>query len=895
MFNYFVEGRCCRIEVSVLQRRSKLSSMSKLLERDALLAVLGEHARAAAEGRGHTVLVSGEAGIGKTALLERFAAEYGSGRVLWGGCEALATPRPLGPLHDIAGSAAAGLRARLSANGDRAAVFGAVLEEIGRPPAPTVVVFEDIHWADEATLDLVKFLGRRIQRVPALLLLSHRDDVASLDRLRSLLGELPASHVSRVTVPTLTRKAVEQLAAVARRGDAAGIYSVTGGNAFFVAELLRQSGADGVVPASVRDAVLGRAARLPAAAIEVLHLLAIVPRQVEPALAEALLGKASDAVATCLASGLLLAEGRALRFRHELARTAIEAAIPAPRAAQLHARVLAALAALPDAAAPLAARAHHAHRAGDAEAVLRWAPLAVREAAMRGSRREAAAHCQIALAYADRLTDAQHASVLDELATHSFELNDLATAIAAREQSIALYGDDRPEQRSLSLSAHAMSLVRALRNADADAASQRAIAIAQTLPPSRARARAYATESYLRMLNRDYAAAIDWGEKALALAERVGDLATKASALVSLGAALMFVDYPRGCASVTQSLELARSLADGGAGVADAYVMLGTASGELHEFDAAERYLADGIAFARARDLDRLAGYMESWQALCDLYRGRWTLCGERANAAVDQQPGGTTNRVAALIALGKLRTRRGDPGGNHVLDEALKLAELTGTLQRLGPVCAARAEAAWTAGDDAGALREAERVLALAASKRHPWLLGELAFWCACAGRSSGAALDECAEPFRLQIQGHWKEAAAAWRGMGCPYEEARALGDGDEAAQRVALDILDGLGARPLAERIRRQLRQAGARAVPRGAQARTRANAAGLTAREFAVLELLADGWRNAQIAQRLSRSPRTVEHHVEAILGKLDVATRGEAVATARRRGLLPKNG
>lgn len=229
------------------------------------------------------------------------------------------------------------------------------------------------------------------------------------------------------------------------------------------------------------------------------------------------------------------------------------------------------------------------------------------------------------------------------------------------------------------------------------------------------------------------------------------------------------------------------------------------------------------------------------------------------------------------------------------MLDEALKLAELTGTLQRLGRVCAARAEAAWTAGDEAGARREAERAIALAASKRHPWLLGELAFWCARAGHTGAAVLDGCAEPFRLQMRGQWKEAAAAWRAMGCPYEEARALGDGDEAAQREALEILDGLGARPLAERVRRQLRQAGARAVPRGAQARTRANEAGLTAREFAVLELLADGWRNAQIAERLSRSPRTVEHHVEAILGKLDVATRGEAAVAARRRGLLPKNG
>ena len=312
--------------------------MSELLEREALLSVLNGLGRAAAEGHGHTVLVSGEAGIGKTALLERFAAEFGLGRVLWGGCEALTPPRPLGPLHDIARCASARLRTCLSAGVDRTAVFGAVLDELAYDPAPTIVVFEAIHWADEATLALIKFIGRRIQRVPALLLLSHRDDVTSIERLRRLLGELPSAHVSRLTVPALTRSAVERLATSAQR-DASGIHAVSGGNSFFVAELLRQ-GHDGGVPASVRDAVLGRAAQLSASPLEVLHLVAVVPRQVQPALADALFGDAGEAVEACSSSGLLVEEARALRFRHELSHTAVESSTPAPRTALLHRRVL---------------------------------------------------------------------------------------------------------------------------------------------------------------------------------------------------------------------------------------------------------------------------------------------------------------------------------------------------------------------------------------------------------------------------------------------------------------------------------------------------------------------------------------------------------------------------
>ena len=221
-------------------------------------------------------------------------------------------------------------------------------------------------------------------------------------------------------------------------------------------------------------------------------------------------------------------------------------------------------------------------------------------------------------------------------------------------------------------------------------------------------------------------------------------------------------------------------------------------------------------------------------------------------------------------------------------------LAVRSGTLQRLAPVAAARAELAWLDGRHDAAGAEADRAFALAAQKRHPWFQGELAFWRLRAGHDPGP-LDACAAPFRLQIEGRWQDAAAAWQAMGCPYEQARALGDGDEAAQRAALAILDPLGAAPLAEHVRRQMRAAGVRSVPRGALARTRANAAGLTTREVEILELVAAGSRNAEIATRLSRSPRTVEHHIESILAKLAVASRADAVAAARRLGLLAKDG
>src|SRR6478609_3120325 len=239
--------------------------------------MLSACAQAAVAGDGATVLVSGEAGIGKTSLLERFASTHERGRVLWGGCESLATPRPLGPLHDVAAQAGGALRSLLARPHDRGAVFGAVLDELARAPSPTMLVFEDVHWADEATLDLIKFLGRRIQRLPALLVLSHRDDIASLATLRPVLGQLPATHLTRIAVPPLSRQAVAALTTASARADGAGVFAATGGNPFFVTEVLRQGEAGAGVPSTVRDAVLGRAAQLGAAPMQVLQLVAIVP------------------------------------------------------------------------------------------------------------------------------------------------------------------------------------------------------------------------------------------------------------------------------------------------------------------------------------------------------------------------------------------------------------------------------------------------------------------------------------------------------------------------------------------------------------------------------------------------------------------------------------------
>jgi DNA-binding CsgD family transcriptional regulator len=218
-------------------------------------------------------------------------------------------------------------------------------------------------------------------------------------------------------------------------------------------------------------------------------------------------------------------------------------------------------------------------------------------------------------------------------------------------------------------------------------------------------------------------------------------------------------------------------------------------------------------------------------------------------------------------------------------LDESLDLLLKQGFRQREGLIRAARAEAAWWAGDRKRTLEEARAVFDLALTHKQPWYVGELAFWMWRVGES--VTLPEwAARPYALHLAGDWRGAAAEWERMGCPYEQARALADGDAEAQAAALAIFDRLGARPAAEALRAKMQAAGA-VIPRGPRAATRENPFGLTARQSQILALLADGLTNAQIAARLHLSPKTVDHHVTAILTKLNVHAREEAAALAKR--------
>ncbi|HEX5799470.1 MAG TPA: LuxR C-terminal-related transcriptional regulator [Gaiellaceae bacterium] len=823
--------------------------MDALLERGELLAQLDA---LRAEG-GRLAFVGGEAGVGKSALVRAFSERVG-GPVLRGACENLTTPTPFGPFLDLG----------LELDDEPRQVAVAVLDALRTTP---VLVLEDVHWADEATLDALRVLGRRLDGTSALVLATYRDDEVESDHpLRVVLGELATARgVVRLSVPRLSVEAVRELAEPSG-ADGDTIHRLTQGNAFYVTEILASEG--GELPETVRDAVLARAAGLPAAARRLLEAVAVVPARAELWLLEAIAPLELAQLGDCLSSGMLHEERDGVAFRHELARLAVESATAPHRRRALHGSVLAALVPTGD----VARLAHHAEEAGNAAAVLAYAPAAARRAADASAHREAAAQYERALRHADALSAGERASLLAAYAQETHVIGRHATAVEAGVEAIAHYralGDTLREGELLAqLPTPYISLGR---NADAEAASLRAIELLERLPAGPELIKAYCMQASLRMLARDNPDGVLWGRRALAVAERLGDEEGRSFALNVIGTShLMAGEFDLGVGFLLRSLDLARAHDNEGR-INSALSMLGSGLAEMYELERAEAYLREQIAFGEPREL--FVGYPQAWLACVHLYRGRWDEVAPLARIAVHSRH--RISEITGWIALGRLRARRGDPGAFDALDEALEVARPGGHLQRLGHVHAARAEAAWLAGDERRTVEEASAVYGLALEKRHLWFAGELAYWQWRAGALE-AAPDWVAEPYRLQLAGHVAAAAAAWRRRLCPYEAARTLADaGDEAA----LVDLERLGARPAAAALRRRLGL-------RGPRETTRENPAGLTRRELQVLELIAEGLQNRAIADRLVLSHRTIDHHVSAVLRKLSAHTRAEAAARYR---------
>jgi DNA-binding CsgD family transcriptional regulator/tetratricopeptide (TPR) repeat protein len=848
---------------------------SDLLERESELAALRAASIDAAQRRGSLALISGEAGIGKSSLVRAWVADPGAeANVLVGWCDDFLTSRTLGPFHDIARTAGGAL-ADAVAQAATGAVLDALMTALDHPLRPTVLIIEDAHWADEATLDVLRYVGRRIDTMPAVLAITFRDDEVDANHpLRGVLGAWSTRAAHRVVLRPLSAAAVAQLTAGSDL-DPAEVVAVTGGNPFFVTEVAHGHDA---LPESVADAVRARVLGLPEDARTTVELLSVVAGDVGPELLAGL-GIDPEAIAAAESRGVLVVDAGTVRFRHELARRSVLTSLPVASQLAHHQSVLMALLDTDDAAAIL----HHAVEAGRGDVVATRGPAAAHEAFRAGAYRQAAAHQANVLAYAHLLEPDVRARLREEQAWTLYNLHRFDEAV--------------------------------------DAATD-AVAIREQLDDPVAHARALSVLSRMHYLANDPSAAIADVEAAGNLLERYGDDEERVEALVVRAVTYALVEEPADLAmelteqavALTEDLDRPdlRSLAlnyraiaqCAGGGTPDpddlreavrvaldaGYLELAARAYTNLSFElllsrepsqAVLPVLDEALAFLEDHDFASHAFDIRARQAAVAFALGRWDDAERQLRelrSTTDQH--GLIDLIA-LETLARIALRRGDPDADAVIRSAWTLARRSGATPYIGLIGVIRVEQAWL--HDTADL--GERLGELPLPRLRPRLRAEVLRYAQLAGGDVEVPGD-VAEPWASGLRGDWQAAADAWQADERPYELAvELLSSGQVEPMLTALRIFDELGADPAARLTRQRLRDAGVRSIPRGPQPATREHPAGLTARQAEVLDLLTQGLTNTQIAERLVVSVRTVDHHVAAVLQKLGVSTRQEAAARA----------
>jgi DNA-binding SARP family transcriptional activator len=752
----------------------------------------------AQRGLGAVVLVSGEAGIGKTALVRSFTAGFGADvTVLAGGCEDLLTASTFGPFSDVAREVPA-LRAALD-DAVPGRVHEILLEVLGE--RPTVLVLEDVHWADDATLDAIRYLAPRVAGVPSLLLLTYRDeDVPPGHPLRQLLGALVQHGARRIQLTPLTAAGVETLAA--RAGvRAPELHRITRGNPFFVTEALASRSDE--VPASVRDVVLARVDRLPDESRTLLARLSVVPSGVERSLADALCdGDATGALREPERAGVLVGDATTVSFRHEIARRALaDALTPAERTAH-HAR----LAEILDARDADPARVvHHAVQAQRDDLVVKAGIAAANQAARVGAHRQVAEHLHDVLQRVHLLTPEARVDLLvmraDALQLANQFDDSLRAAELAVEVAETLHDDGR---LALALLAVARTGLWARGSDAAGAVVRRALTVLG--PQGDIELRAIAHADLARALG-DLATISSVAEPnpevvehaliGAGLAEALGRADLRARALTYLGNGRLALGDPQGSADLDEAIAVLRTFPRAEFAVR-ACVNASGACYRAGRFDDAERYVDLGLAFGR--DIEFLSGdYRLSLTRACVWSsQGRWNAAEQALRELLDRpgDPGIMDFLTRSLLARLLARQDRFDDA-DAVFEAARTAAHHSVEARLVGPVAAAALEIAWLRGETSPLPRLVGDALAVAARAGHSVSRAEIARYLQRA-RLEAPVVDPAPEPWASGLRGDWKHGAALWEGRGEPYEQAlELLSSGRPQPMAAGRRMLRDLGA--------------------------------------------------------------------------------------------------
>jgi tetratricopeptide (TPR) repeat protein len=701
----------------------------------------------------------------------------------------------LGPFRDLAASVGTELSRAVTDGSDRDRVFAALRAELTWPEHPTVLVIEDVHWADDATLDALRYLIRRIADLPAVLVLTYRDDELNREHpLHGLLGQASRSdHVRHLPLRRLSQRAVRELSAGSSVA-AHDLFALTSGNPFFVQELLASAQGEHVPP-TIADAVLARVRSLDPSTQDVVEQLAVVPSALDRWLVDVLVPDTGPGRVAALTAaeqrGLLMVSTSRISFRHELTRRAIAGSLPAARLMALNQRVLAAL--VDHDGYDVARIVHHAAQAGDVDAIVRYGPAAAREAARAGAHREAVAHFALVLDHEDRFPPGERAGLLAQYAIECYTTGAIDKAIGAERCAVDLnrsLGD--LGQLGASLRWLARMYWMAGDRANGEYAGREAVEVLERAGDSRLLALALSNESQLCVLAHRPAEGIAYGERAAALAREVGDAAITSHALTNIGISRWHLGDPAGQPTIEEALRVALEAGE----VEDAcraYINLAWILLDWCRLDEAERYLTAGMKLAEDSEFFGYLSYMQVERARLEFARGSWEEAVRTASVLTDAY---LAARCPALTVVGRVRARRGQPGAGSLLLSAWKLAVQIDELQRMGPAAAARAEDAWLGGDHARVRDVAAPVYQEARRLGDRVHQAELGYWLAKAGQRVQPEGDH---PYAVQAAGRWREAAALWEAAGCLYEHAAALAESPDKQQLLtALEMLDELDAK-------------------------------------------------------------------------------------------------
>jgi DNA-binding CsgD family transcriptional regulator/tetratricopeptide (TPR) repeat protein len=800
----------------------------------------------------------------------------------------LFTPRPLGPLYDIAYQMKSNLIKMLENEEKRVSIFSAFLNYLESTSHLKVIVIEDIHWADEATLDLVKFLSRRINRTKTILIFSYRDEEIDQDHpLYSLLGDLPHSEIKRIRLYPLSENAVDTLMKTAGfKND--NLYERTGGNPFYVTEVLAYKNEE--FPSSVKEAVIARTSNLSDDTKEVLEIISVIPTKVEIELLRKLFNNVEEHIDHCINKAILITEKKLVSFRHELARLAILNSIPEMKRIQLHQQVLNNLLENNNHQALLARIVHHASEAEDKNAIRKYAPLAAKQAALLGAHREAAANYLIALENSENLSSEKKLELYQGRYYECYLTGQIEEAIkACRVIEKILIDFDDPLQLGENYRRLSRLMWFSSNFTKGEEYILKAIEILGKLPLSRQLAMSYSNLSQIYMNQDKPNLSLEWAEKAIKFARELNEPEVEIHALNNIGMAKMGANDYAGRPSLKKSLSLALQKGFGDQ-ASRAYMNLGLINLSSRNLEIALQNFSEGSEHCHEKNLDTYKLSMMGGMAKISLDLGHWDEAVEKAEVVLKQKNVNYFDKITAFAVLGTVRARRNDPGALTALDKALSSPLQTGDCTFIAKM--GKAETYWLLNKLDLIIKEIEIDYTHFIKCNNPWKVGELAFWLWKAGKLSEVP-DNISKPYSLLINGDWRGAADEWNKRNCPYEEALALADGNEDSKRDALTILESLGATATINLLKQQMREEGIKKIPKGPRKTTKENPAGLTGRQMDVLKLLTKGLSNSEIASKLYISSKTVDHHISAILSKLNLHSRTEAAAFAQSSGMLVK--